>query len=916
MKLSGKQLLSSIALILILTVSGIMASLPAASAHAPAWNTQTYCYVTASPNPVGVNQPVILIMWVNSYPPTANGNYGDRWHNFIVTITAPDGTTQTLGPYTSDPIGSTYTNWIPTQAGTYKLVFSWPGATLTGLPINPIAPVQYNAAYVNDTFSSATSNPFYLTVTQVPQPSWQESPLPTGYWTVPVNGQNRNWAPIIANWLAGAAQTNGPTTAFGYGVAPESAHVLWTRPMWEGGIMDTRFGVTTYRTYDYEGLGLSPPVILNGVLYYVVQSLPREGWYAVDLYTGKTLYFHNTTGPVVGIGGGFDYTGYTPGEILNFAQIYNYNSPNQEGGLGYLWSTGATGAAGPFSPYISTTWAMFDGFTGNYICSIGNVTTIESRGARTITTGATGSNIYGIDGSILYYNIVNLGATTPAYYLQVWNTSRAIWYNTLALSASGAAANAYWMWRPTLNYTFDGNNGYSLNASIPAVQGTIRAVRENNQIIGGIGATYDTNGNVIVPGNLWALSLKQASDGTINPALLWNITFTPPSQLGNVTWTLGTVDPEDGVFTFSCAQTMQRAVYSLSTGQLLWTSQPEPAFNYYGMTQQIYQGKLFGYGYGGQLIAYNITTGNILWTYNDTQVAGGGSVYGGNYPIGVGLIADGKIYLGSGEHSPTQPLWRGASIISIDATTGKELWKLWLYGVSMPSGNGGSNYALGDGYLVALNAYDMQIYCFGKGPSATTVTTQDTVAPLGSSVLIQGTVTDQSPGAKGTPAISDADQQAWMQYLYEQQAIPAQVTGVPVTLSAIDPNGNPQNIGTVTSDMTGNFKMIWTPQISGAYSIIASFAGSKSYGGSYAETSLGVGPKAASPASVGYTTATNSHTTTDNNANTLTAGNSNSSSSAKQPQRTDNLHSHRRSSDHHSSCSSSLSAQKTKIDPE
>jgi hypothetical protein len=118
------------------------------------------------------------------------------------------------------------------------------------------------------------------------------------------------------------------------------------------------------------------------------------------------------------------------------------------------------------------------------------------------------------------------------------------------------------------------------------------------------------------------------------------------------------------------------------------------------------------------------------------------------------------------------------------------------------------------------------------------------------SVLIEGTVMDQSPGAKevgpkygytnGVPAVSDADQQAWMEYLYEQQACPATVTGVEVSLDTLDPNGNFVHIDTVTSDASGTFGYMYKPEVPGKYTIIATFAGSNSYYGSYAETYVGV----------------------------------------------------------------------------
>ena len=52
-------------------------------------------------------------------------------------------------------------------------------------------------------------------------------------------------------------------------------------------------------------------------------------------------------------------------------------------------------------------------------------------------------------------------------------------------------------------------------------------------------------------------------------------------------------------------------------------------------------------------------------------------------------------------------------------------------------------------------------------------------------------------------------------------AEPTNATGVPVTLQAVDPNGNVINLGTVTSDQNGIFKQLWTPEIAGEYTINA-----------------------------------------------------------------------------------------------
>jgi hypothetical protein len=75
-----------------------------------------------------------------------------------------------------------------------------------------------------------------------------------------------------------------------------------------------------------------------------------------------------------------------------------------------------------------------------------------------------------------------------------------------------------------------------------------------------------------------------------------------------------------------------------------------------------------------------------------------------------------------------------------------------------------------------------------------------------------------------------------MEYAYEQQPEPSSITGVTVTLTSIDPNGNTVPIGTTTSNSFGTFAYDWSPPIQGNYTIIATFAGSGAYYGSSADT--------------------------------------------------------------------------------
>ena len=69
-----------------------------------------------------------------------------------------------------------------------------------------------------------------------------------------------------------------------------------------------------------------------------------------------------------------------------------------------------------------------------------------------------------------------------------------------------------------------------------------------------------------------------------------------------------------------------------------------------------------------------------------------------------------------------------------------------------------------------------------------------------------------------------------MGYVYQQQAAPTNFTGVTVTLTAIDPNGNFITLGTATTNANGLYHFTWTPpSIPGNYLVTATFAGNNGY---------------------------------------------------------------------------------------
>ena len=429
MKFINKKTISLIiTLVLIFTIAMTLVALPITSAHVPTWQIPTWTYISARPYLVGIGQELLVVIWSNTVPPTAGGAYGDRF-TFYVDVTKPDDTKQTVGPITSDPVGAAYASYVPDQVGTYTFVARMDKHTITGLPLNPYIVTQPGAVYVNDTYLASTSGQVTVTVQQNPIASWVETPLPTEYWARPINSANRDWWLVTGNWLGGAAQVetaavpqSGQTTRFSYGQTPESAHIMWTKPYFAGGIMDYRTESTGYETGHYGGMTFTP-IIIQGKLYYEARATAQtiQGFYAVNLYTGETLSFDNNTMPA-------------------FGSIYNYESPNQHGGFSYLWRTsGVTLPSGYTSRSGTQTWEMLDGYTGNSITKIANVS-------------AGGTAVYGKDGSILRYSFVTTGGVQ---YLQVWNSS------AMPSMLLGTGGTDLWQWRPERLAVHNGDTAFS-----------------------------------------------------------------------------------------------------------------------------------------------------------------------------------------------------------------------------------------------------------------------------------------------------------------------------------------------------------------------------------------------------------------------------------------------------------------------
>jgi len=812
MKISrNKAKVTAVIFVLVLTFSAILVAFPTVGAHDPPWNiTAVYCYTVVSPDIIGVGQNVNVVFWSSQLPPTAVGSSGDRW-SFTVDVTKPDGSKETIGPVTSDPVGSGYTLFTPTEVGTYTFTTTVAEHTITGEDPNGYAPTwgPRSSGYssVGDVFVAATSKPATLVVQEEPIQLWPAADLPTDYWSRPINAQNREWWTISGDWYesrgynaaaAGYYYKGGGYNP--YSTGPASAHIVWAKPMptfggLMGGTVSESGGVGNYYTgMSYEqmwGTG-SGPFILNGRLYYNTPQFaqPNYGSYCIDLRTGQQYWYQNYT-------------------VTN-AQVYNYVSPNQYGGIPYLWSLGRG------------TYDMYDAVTGNWILSFNNTQT------GTVAYSPT-------DGSLLVYIMGGSGANR---WLAMWNSSLAVWANMPNLWSG----NNYWLWRPPVGRTdLNWSLGVQWNVTEPAVPG-VQSINKVDTVDSNVvlcQASFSQNDGTII--------LEDMAYSAVDGSQLWGpvnrTALASGTGYGGFLNMFVVTGISNGVYVVYDGATMTFTGYSATNGTQLWG--PVPAgptvsgWAAYGAYRCSWVGQGYVYlnGMDGQIHCLDIYTGEWLWDF--ATESSGLETNWGKWPlltatfIGGAPGTDGLKIYSVGGHTHLQPLYRGARMYCVDGTNGALLWSIsgW-FEAGAP--------AAADGYMVAINGYDNQLYCFGKGNSQTTLDTPMTGVTLGNKVVIRGTVTDQSPGqtclgipAAGTPAIADESMSDWMEYLYMQQPMPEDAQGVQVKLTAIDPNGNYQDIGYATTDTAGKFAVSWTPSDAGDYSVTAEFEGSKSYGSSF-----------------------------------------------------------------------------------
>ena len=243
-----------------------------------------------------------------------------RYHTgYTVTITKPDGTTDTVGPlnsYKGD--GTSYFTYTADQNGTWKFQFSFPGDyypagkyTQDAGAVMLFGAGTSNASFPLSMYYTPSTSPVTsITVQQNQVMSYPPSALPTAgdYWTRPIQPDNREWWTIAGNYpgtglLGGGAYWPADTNPYvkgsysfvPYVQGPTSAHIVWRTGVLDAGliggttgqssIFNTPFGTTTTVS-----IGGVPLVIYNGRGYQAVTVGTNQYLQCYNLRTGQVYW--------------------------------------------------------------------------------------------------------------------------------------------------------------------------------------------------------------------------------------------------------------------------------------------------------------------------------------------------------------------------------------------------------------------------------------------------------------------------------------------------------------------------------------------------------------------------------------------------------------------------------------------------
>jgi hypothetical protein len=727
---------------------------------------KTVGFASVSPTLIGVDQTATVNLWVYPLPTTYDYHpYFQGFFDITVTFTKPDGTKDTFMPVDGTggyeagqmtSLGSMYFYYTPKMAGNWSVSWTMPAQNIT----DSTGTVQYLGCTSNTAYFEVQTEPVLAGLLN--GYPWSELPNSNAYWRYPINANNREWSQISGDWTGVTntmATVNSATQLRWqpYGSGPNTAHITWSQPIKVGGMIGGDYGSLSYTA------GLNTVVVMDGKVFTNIPNTTPIGqvfgqFRCFDEATGQLLYTANGS-----VSNGIHLPGSTYQQanldpsVLLASSYGSYQYP-------YVFGTATVNGV--------VYWNYYDPLTGTLVRQIANASSARL-----------------IDGTVLAFGAAN-------GYVYRWNMTSVV--------------NNNWQTGMTWKVPMPKPLSY-LAPSIFAVSDDLSVLVISNR------------------NQYWAY------DATTG-ASLWNLTLTYQVNT-NEEIPLARVDDFIVLDPTACAW----KCYSIKTAALLLTT-PRVASSPWATTWTVYNSEtndlnnLYLACPDGSMRAYSLTDGQLLWT----STAIPSTEYANNaVPLVMGglVMVDGKLYVYAGYSIGYQinPVPRFATLICINATNGDTIYTL----------NGGvAPSAAANGYLIGSSVYDGNLYCVGKGQTSTTVTIQNNVITNHATTLITGNILDQSPAQPNTPAVADASMSEWMDYLHMQNSTllnnPPTPEGVPITLTAVDPNGNIITVGTTTTDSEGNYAINFVPESTGMYTIKATFDGTNAYYESHSEAHLSV----------------------------------------------------------------------------
>ena len=710
--------------------------------------------IAVSPNPVGVNQLLLINAWIEPMP-----DIGWVFADMMIEVTKPDSSVVQIGPKFSYGSGTIFATYTPDQIGQYSAKLKWPGGDHTAdYLFNPKAPLQ---PYM----TNVESDPYSFTVQANPVVLFEDYALPgpNEYWERPIPSEYREWAKIAGNYLypSGFGDTwrndgTGNKHINPYSTAPNTAHIAWDIPATMGGLVgDTRDSIA------YGRGEARINIIMDGIGYYQLNGL-----HAVDIRTGEELWVN---------------------EEMTRNPTFGQNPTRYIGGASASGAGGSISFTQPKLWYIGNVFEAYDASTGNLISSYESPEGFQPDPniPATGNARATVIDIDRTDGGVLLYQTYSGSVDRNATWITCWNSNK-----------PGTTFEDKLEW-----YAED----------LEAESGS---------------------GPYLIPGKYVLLGRSGNPDLKCYDALTGELVWHKRMDTGAdpfIVMSEGGIDGGRMKLYYPCSTDEKVRSIDVATGNIEWVSAARdyPWGSWSAYSAAVAYGKFYVNSYDG-FYAYDTATGNVAWKYQDFTTE---TPYGTYAFYGRPYVADGKIYTQEYEHSPSEPLYRGQRMFAFDANNGDVLWTFPMQGQGM---------AGADGMVISTDAYTGTTFGFGKGKTETTVTVSSGVVAQGSSVLIEGTILDMSNAQPGTPCVSKESMTAWMEYIHTPRPMPSDVTGVPVQLTAVSSGGSVVELGTVISDMNGDFKMLWDEPTKNLYTITASFNGDESYWPSWDAAGLGV----------------------------------------------------------------------------